>query len=185
MKKTLLLAGVASVFALNANALELTPYVGLDYNYSMLKHDEPAISYDQQQNMIKEGVMAGQAHSASVVLGTKVTPYAGVEAFYQLSKKEHKADNRSQLQAYGADVLGYLPLGCYGEYEVLASAGLGQYTAKYNKDQDSGLGYRLGAGLQYNVTDNWAVRAMYRHVWVDKNVLDCVNEVSLGVRYSF
>lgn len=174
MKKTLLLAGVASVFAFNANALELTPYAGVDYNYSMLHHDASM-----------DAIMAGQAHSASVVLGTKVTPYAGVEAFYQLSKKEHKADNRSQLQAYGADVLGYLPLGCYGEYEVLASAGLGQYTAKYNKDQDSGLGYRLGAGLQYNVTDNWAVRAMYRHVWVDKNVLDCVNEVSLGVRYSF
>ncbi len=174
MKKTLLLAGVASVFALNANALELTPYVGLDYNYSMLHHDSSM-----------DAIMAGQAHSASVVMGTKLSPYAGVEAFYQLSKKEHKADNRSQLQAYGADILGYLPLGCYGEYEVLASAGLGQYTAKYNKDQDSGLGYRLGAGLQYNVTDNWAVRAMYRHVWVDKNVLDCVNEVSLGVRYSF
>jgi opacity protein-like surface antigen len=182
MKKTLLLAGVASVFAFNANALDLTPYVGLDYNYSMLDHDEP--NYDMR-NGTKEGVMAGQAHSASVVLGAKVTPYAGVEAFYQLSKKEHKADYRSQIQAYGADVLGYLPLGCYGEYEVLASAGLGQYTAKYNKDQDSGLGYRLGAGLQYNLTDNWAVRAMYRHVWVDKSILNCVNEVSLGVRYSF
>lgn len=135
--------------------------------------------------LLKTAVMAGQAHSASVVLGTKVTPYAGVEAFYQLSKKEHKANYRSQIQAYGADVLGYLPLGCYGEYEVLASAGLGQYTAKYNKDQDSGLGYRLGAGLQYNVTDNWAVRAMYRHVWVDKSILNSINEFSLGVRYSF
>lgn len=174
MKKTLLLAGVASVFAFNANAVELLPYVGLDYNYSMLHHDASM-----------DAIMAGQAHSASVVLGTKVTPYAGVEAFYQLSKKEHKADNRSQIQAYGADVLGYLPLGCYGEYEVLASAGLGQYTAKYNKDQDSGLGYRLGAGLQYNVTDNWAVRAMYRHVWVDKSILNSINEFSLGVRYSF
>lgn len=186
MKKTLLLAGVASVFAFNANAVELLPYVGLDYNYSMLNHDEAVVvGEDSDANLIKDGVMAGQAHSASVVLGTKVTPYAGVEAFYQLSKKEHKVDDRSQIQAYGADVLGYLPLGCYGEYEVLASAGLGQYTAKYNKDQDSGLGYRLGAGLQYNVTDNWAVRAMYRHVWVDKSILNSINEFSLGVRYSF
>lgn len=184
MKKTLLLAGVASVFAFNANAVEFTPYVGVDYNYSMIKHDEPTL-VQTRTGVYKDGVMAGQAHSASVVLGTKVTPYAGVEAFYQLSKKEHKADYRSQIQAYGADVLGYLPLGCYGEYEVLASAGLGQYTAKYNKDQDSGLGYRLGAGLQYNVTDNWAVRAMYRHVWVDKNIINSINEVSLGVRYSF
>ena len=34
MKKMLLLAGVASVFAFNANAMEMKPYVGLDYNYS-------------------------------------------------------------------------------------------------------------------------------------------------------
>ena len=30
MKKILLLAGVASVFAFNANAMEMKPYVGLD-----------------------------------------------------------------------------------------------------------------------------------------------------------
>ena len=34
MKKTLLLVGVASLFALNANAVEFKPYVGLDYVYS-------------------------------------------------------------------------------------------------------------------------------------------------------
>ena len=76
MKKTLWLAGVASLFAYNANAMEFTPYAGVDYNYSFVEHDSSM-----------DGVMAGQAHSGSVVLGTKVSPYAGVEAFYQLSKK--------------------------------------------------------------------------------------------------
>ncbi len=174
MKKTLLLAGVASLFAFNANAVELTPYAGVDYNYSFVEHDSSM-----------DGIMSGHTNSGSVVLGTKIAPYAGVEAFYQLSKKEHKADNRNQIQAYGADLMGYLPLGCYGEYELIGTAGLGWYDAKVNKDNDRGWGYRLGAGLQYNMTENWAVRAMYRHVWVDKSVLDSLNEISLGVRYSF
>ena len=174
MKKTLLLAGVASLFAYNANAMEFTPYAGVDYNYSFVEHDSSM-----------DGVMADHAHSGSVVLGTKVSPYAGVEAFYQLSKKEHKADYRSQIQAYGMDVHGYLPLGCYGEYELIGSLGAGWYDAKYDKDNDSGWGYRLGAGLQYNIDDNWSVRGMYRHVWVDKSVLDDLDEISVGVRYHF
>lgn len=56
MKKTLLLAGVASVFAFNANAVELLPYVGLDYNYSMLNHDEAVVvGEDSDANLIKDG----------------------------------------------------------------------------------------------------------------------------------
>ncbi len=35
MKKTLLLAGVACLFSLNANASEVKPYVGLDVGMSV------------------------------------------------------------------------------------------------------------------------------------------------------
>lgn len=174
MKKYLLLAGVAGLFASNAHAFDVTPYVGVDYNYSLVDHDSSM-----------DGVMPGQSHSGDVVLGTKLGQYAGIEAFYDLSKKEHKRADRTQIQAYGADLVGYLPLGCYGEWELLGTAGAGWYDAKYNKDNDAGWGYRLGAGVQYNISDEWAVRTMYRHVWVDKSVLNCMNEFSLGVRYSF
>jgi hypothetical protein len=61
MKKTLLLAGVASVFAFSAQALELTPYVGADYNYNFT-HKADELS----------GGFPGQYHSGSLVLGTKV-----------------------------------------------------------------------------------------------------------------
>lgn len=174
MKKILLLAGVAGVVAMSANAIEFNPYAGLDYNYSLVDHDNSM-----------DGWMPGHANSGSVVLGSTFGQYAGVEAFYELSNKEHKRDNRSQIQAYGADLMGYVPMGCYGEWNLIGAAGAGWYDAKYNKDNDAGWGYRLGAGLQYNFTDDWAVRGMYRHVWVDKSVLDALNEFSLGVRYYF
>ena len=44
MKKTLLLAGVAALFAVNANAMELKPYVGLDYVRSDVDIDKIEIA---------------------------------------------------------------------------------------------------------------------------------------------
>lgn len=178
MKKILLLAGVAGLVASNANAVELTPYVGADYNYSFVDTDHDA-----------DGVISGHSHSGALVLGTKVTPYAGLEAFGEYSKKEHKLGVRSKIYDYGLDLMGYIPLGCYGEWEVIGTTGMGWYTIKAQgygeKEKDRGWGYRLGAGLQYNMTENWSVRGMYRHVWVDKSYLDAIDEISLGVRYHF
>lgn len=48
MKKTLLLAGVASLFAFNAQALDVKPYVGVDYVYS--KADLVSDDFDDQWN---------------------------------------------------------------------------------------------------------------------------------------
>lgn len=187
MKKTLLLAGVASVFALNAQALELTPYVGADYNMSFVNK---ASEWD--------GSIPGKYHSGSIVAGTKVSPYAAVEAFGELSRHENKRLIHTEYGAYGADVLGILPLGCYGEWELLATAGLGRYRYEVKVKPHAGhgsahkWGWRLGAGVQYNITDNWGVRAMYRHVafhnWKEddeKVGLRGFDVMSLGVRYAF
>ena len=174
MKKTLLLSGAACLLALNVQASNFLPYVGIDYNYALVNHDAQT-----------DGIMSGHANSATLSVGSKIAPFMGVEAFYGLSKKEHKTNYRTQIQSYGADILGYLPFGCYDEFELIGAAGAGWYTAKFDKDQDSGWGYRLGAGLQYNISDHWSARVMYRHVWIDKNVIDDLDEFSIGVRYHF
>ena len=181
MKKTLLLAGVACLFAANANA-ELTPYVGVDYNYDMWRMDAEA-----------KAALIDHSHGGSVVAGTKFNKWSGVEAFYQLTKQESNhyegVKYHSRLQAYGADLLGYLPLGCEQKFELLAGLGIGEYEVKARgedgSEKDSGVGYRLTAGAQYNLDENWSVRATYRHVYVDKSFLNDLNELSLGVRYNF
>ena len=181
MKRTLLLAGVACLFAANANA-ELTPYVGADYNYDMWKMDRAA----------KE-VLVDHSHSGSLVAGTKFNKWTGVEAFYQLSRQNSNTKAgvkyHNRLQAYGVDALGYLPLGCENKYELLAGLGIGEYEVKVreNKSADKfeGVGYRLTAGAQYNIDNNWSVRGTYRHVFVDKTFLNDLDEVSLGLRYNF
>ncbi|HCU58734.1 MAG TPA: hypothetical protein DIC64_02000 [Alphaproteobacteria bacterium] len=180
MKKTLLLAGVASVFAFSAQALELTPYVGADYN----------LNFTNKASLL-DGLMPGKYHSGSIVAGTKVSPYFATEVFGELSKHENKRLIHSEYGAYGADLFGILPLGCYGEWEVLGTAGIGRYVFKgkvknYNvHDTEHVWGWRLGAGVQYNITDNWGVRAMYRHVAFVNKELRGLDVLSLGVRYAF
>ncbi len=180
MRKTLLLAGVAGLFAANAQALELTPYVGADYNVNFVN-----------KASFLDGVIPGKYHSGSIVAGTKVTPYAAVEAFGELAKHENKLNIHTQYGAYGVDAFGILPLGCYGEWEVLGTAGVGRYRfeskVKPHIERETAhvWGYRLGAGMQYNITDNWGVRAVYRHIaFVNKDPRG-FDTLSLGVRYSF
>lgn len=179
MKKTLLLAGVASIFALNAQAADLTPYVGADYNLNFVN-----------KSSWLDGAFPGKYHSASIVAGAKVSPYFATEVFGELSKHVWKKNVHSEYGAYGADIFGILPLGCYGEWEILGTTGFGRYRSETKiKGLGSGSahiwGWRLGAGVQYNVTDNWGVRAMYRHITFRNKDPRGFDTLSFGVRYAF
>ena len=186
MKKALLLAGVASLFATAANA-EIKPYIGLDGNYSTLDW-----AYDF------ENAVEDDYQSVSLIAGAKVVRNFGLEAFYQLSGGEKNSISNGQqsaffhsrFTAYGLDALGYLPLGCEGKVELIAGAGVGEYTFKirnvgYRTFKDHSTGYRLNAGAQYNINENWSLRGMYHHVYTQKSWVDAIDEFSVGIRYNF
>ena len=83
-----------------------------------------------------------------------------------------------------------MPLGCDRVFSLLGTAGIANYdfdVADNNaKGEDNGLGYRLGAGMQYNITNNIAVRGIVRYIWADKlDNTDHMMEYSLGAKYSF
>ena len=69
--------------------------------------------------------------------------------------------------------------------------GIGQYNFKQkyidaSHRNDHGWGYRFGAGMQYNINEQWAARAIFRYIHTDKiNSYDHINEYSFGVRYTF
>ena len=166
MKKTLLLAGVASLFAVNTANAEVKPYVGLDYNYSSYGMDNYVRDY-----------LEDDYNSLSFVAGAKLMENFGLEAFYR-------------IENYGVDALGYLPLGCDKEVELIAGLGLGQYKMKYRlagdgADKERALGIRANIGAQYNIDENWSVRGMYRHVYLQKSYMNDINEFSAGIRYNF
>ena len=179
------------MFAMSANAYDIkdywSPYVGLDYNYTATHHPESI-------STVAGNILPSNFHSGTFAFGTRVAPYVGVEGFTEFSKYENKSETRSYTRAYGADVLGILPLYC-NDLELLGSLGLGRYYNKLKYKTAAGKsqfaeydwGYRFGAGLQYNINDNWGLRAMYRHVLFNKPKFAYHNldVVSLGVRYNF
>ena len=187
MKKALLLASAATLFATTANA-EIKPYVGLDGNLSSL---------DWAYNL--ENIFEDDYQSLSLVAGAKLHRNFGLEAFYQMSNSEknntsfgqdENVRTRTRFDAYGLDALGYLPLGCEGKVELIAGAGIAEYTFKdkiYGEGtmKDHSTGYRLNAGAQYNFNENWALRGMYHHVYTQNSYVDAIDEYSVGVRYNF
>lgn len=195
MKKTLLLAGVASLLAFQANAVEFKPYVGLDYAYTdaSVADDIYGLSDDYYETSFNSGVINA---------GTKIGDYFGVEAFYQNSADEkgkriniidYKGNTlasgkiTTSFDAYGLDLMGYIPV--TDKVEAIASLGAAHYNFEMKgfglSDEEESLGVRGGLGLQYNINDNLAVRGMARYVYLDMDEVDYLTEFTAGVRYSF
>ncbi|MFR1031650.1 MAG: porin family protein [Alphaproteobacteria bacterium] len=170
---SLMVAVSALAFSANANASDFKPYVGLDYNYTDADADHQSPKYN----------------SASVNVGTEYNKYFGTEVFYQYSDDDKKhvngIENQTSFQAYGLDLMGYLPLGCDQVFSLVGTMGIGEYTFDKNysgfyapKDQrDHGIGYRFGGGLQYKIDDKFSVRGLVRYVNLNDidNFDDCGN----------
>ena len=177
MNKTLaLLAAVSAVaFTSTANAFEYTPYVAADYTYTDARFSEN--------------------NGGKIAIGSNYNKYFGTEVFYQRtgSDRVHSEGetNEFSYQTYGLDTYGYLPMGCEDEFALVGTAGIANIDRKYTlagekRNTDNGLGYRLGAGVEYNVNSNVAVRALYRYTFADKlEGVDHMDEYSVGVKYSF
>lgn len=111
-------------------------------------------------------------------------------------------DYTTSFTAYGLDLNGYIPVSPY--FDIVGAVGMAQYnfkneavfTAYYvdgttprnvvkkNFDEDS-LGYRAAIGAQLNIADGVALRAMYRYIYLGGDLVDNLNEFSLGLRFLF
>ena len=188
MKKTLLLAGVAGLFASNVCAAEIKPYVGLDYVYSSIDYEESAADSFLEDNL----------NSIAVNAGTRLNKNFGIEAFYQQSEEADKKvfgvyESEVKFKAYGVDLMGYLPLD--SQLELLGTVGIAQYDADVKEkipsmgisdsSSEDGLGARIGAGVQYNINEQVAVRAIGQYVFTDIDGVDNLTEFSAGIQYRF
>lgn len=188
MTKSLLYAGVvACVFAFSANAteFEIKPYVGLDYVYSMsdIEKIDGVNAFEEDLNAL------------ALSVGAKLHQNFGIEMFYQKSEEGEKnigiIKTKDEYQAYGIDLLGYLPV--TEKLDLLGSLGFGYYDIDIKASvpgfsaggDDQGAGYRLGVGAQYNFTENWGARLMARYVDIDIDGVDNMVDLTAGVRYSF
>ena len=185
MKKIYLLSSVLCLFAFDATAADIKPYVGLDFASTYFdikkKYDYLEKSYG----------------SLSLNAGTRIYDHFGLEAFYQDSGEE-KSDRvwpapgesgkyKSSFEAYGLDVMGYVP--AYENAEVFGAIGWGEYKLKIKgfgtSTHEKKNGVRFGAGLQYNFNEHITLRTAARYIYLDSDIAKNIAELSLGVRYSF
>lgn len=190
MKKNLLLTGVACLFAIssaNAADFQLKPYIGIDLGYT-----DGDIKIDGVDKNLYETDFA----TMSFNVGANLNQYFGLEAFYQVFSEgetdvyigaQRIEKTKTNLEAYGLDALGYMPLN--DKLDAIGSLGIGQYDfevkGRYGRVSEDGLGYRLGLGAQYNINDKIAVRAMAHYVILDMDYADSLTEFSVGARYTF
>ena len=179
-------AGQPPITAQPVNTLR--PYLGVDAGTTDIGY-----SGSEEKYFLKDRAMfvGGAA-------GLRIGRNWGVEVFYQTSNTAKKtADDEWRTEgdytAYGVDALGFLPLN--DQLELVAAAGVGKYEfdvkLKYSdgihefSGSDDNVGYRFGAGAQYNLTNHWALRGMVRYVVLDSEYIDDMLEFSLGMRYTF
>lgn len=117
--------------------------------------------------------------------GYQITPNIAVEAgAFDLG---HIDDGTGRVKTHG----GYID--AVGSYEfapkwsVLGSAGLAQAKFTTSNGDDSSPGLKLGAGVQYDVAHNVAVRAQYdRYRFSDAfDTKPNIGELTLGVKVGF
>lgn len=115
MKKTigaLMVAVSAIAMSANAEALEYSPYAGIDYAYSNVSHGG--------ENFNGGKIFAGAQYNQNF----------GTEVFYQKTLNAHEGNEAPiartsyHFDAYGIDALGYLPLGCEQKVSLIGTAGI-------------------------------------------------------------
>lgn len=175
----------------------IQPYVGLDYSFNWidLGEDEDGDSLDSY--------VADKLHAGSVVLGLRLHDNFGLEAYYKRSAKAKKTNSslflvpvttEMELQSGGVDAVFYSPrLGYANRVEVIGSVGVAYYELKLTltaagiseSGRDDHVGFRAGAGMQYYINDNVALRLMGRYNYTGIEEAENMLELDAGVRYYF
>lgn len=207
-----------------ARAQNYTYYVGFDYNKSHLTyaHDDLNFAQDGFLGVSNISVPVDQALDAqdniSIVIGMRPHKNLGIEAFYGRSYNKNRITRVvrgntgakdyssvenfvSKYQAFGVDLLGYLPVTDY--FDFIAFVGLGQYkfdndatfdityadnsaSGSYSEDfSEDKLAWRVGGGLQFNIARGIILRSMYRYIKINSSTINYLQEFSVGVRFLF
>ena len=198
MKKTLLLAGVATaLFAINASATELNPYAGAKFRYVDMtsEYTEPGYSFDADDQ-----VMGG-----SIAIGTSVKTDNGAARVELEYNQNEVAEStlfgvaETEVETQSVMLNGYYDIDTDTKLTPYVGAGIGYAKIKGKllvdalsaSEDDNSFAWQVGAGVGYALTDSVTVDAGYRYVDYgdfsndDVKIDTSANEFYVGARYSF
>lgn len=201
MKKQLYLS-VAALAALTApvraDELALYPYIGLDAQFTKYEYND---NYDLLGTSVDVGdILANNAGGMNMHVGTRVGKHLGVELGYfrNMSKEKNLGSGVSteiQTTGFTLDGMGYIPVTDDKRLELIGTAGAVWTKADLTvaavgvgseTDDESEIGFRVGGGAQYTITDNMSARGLVRYQTADfDKIADHALTYSVGLNYSF
>lgn len=200
MKKMLLLAGVASVFAFNANAFDFNPYLSAKVKYAFT---DSSVNVDSQKFSLDKDLIGG-----SGALGVKF-PFASgafrIEAEYTRTddaKKKFRGENqdeRAELRVQALMFNAYYDFSTNTPLSPYVTAGMGGARMKFSAGDEAihqtELAWQLGFGVSYEFCEHLSADLGYRYINYGEfsddvygertKVKSQANEIALGVRYTF
>ena len=199
MKKILLLAGVAALFASNASASMVTPYLSAKVKYafvdSTVKYEK--VEADRRVNMDKN-IFGG-----SVAFGLRPEALPALRG--ELEYNHNKTIKKTVDDGSARTEIHYVLLNMYYDYKTCTrftpyiGVGLGGSSIKYSvedhSDRNNRFAWQIGVGTAYAFTPNISADLGYRFVDLGhmsrnhdgaKTRIDSnAHELYLGLRYSF
>lgn len=198
-------------------------YIGFEYNKSQVETSKKAVNFNDvifsSVNGIKtsSGEMIDHHDNIGAVLGFRPHRNFGMEVFYnrtyndsQMSKYDGTSiadpayhmmhTYTTKYQAYGIDLVGYLPATRY--FDFVAFVGLGKYKFDNSARFDAFFGedlvysktisfdeettaYRVGGGVQFNIASGVVLRLMYKYINIDTDTIHYLQEYSVSLRFLF
>ena len=182
MKKVMYVSAMLALCAFNAKAIEVQPYVGIDYVHS---------GADMSHDKIYEDSLKALAVSAGVLNIENM----GFELSYQQSEQAKKntteGQSKTEYKSYGIDGVYYLQ--AFENLYLLGGAGLGYYeinrklknTTVAKSEKDNHWGLRAGVGVQFNLDENWALRGTAKYHFINSGAIKHMIDWTAGIRYFF
>lgn len=198
-------------------------YIGFEYNKSQVETTNKRVNFNDvifssvNGIDVPAGEMLEHQDNIGVVLGFRPHKNFGMEVFYNRSysnSETSKYDSTSisdpsyhmihtyttKYQAFGIDVVGYLPITQY--FDFVAFVGLGKYKFNntaifdayhgedlvYSKSigfDENKTAYRAGGGVQFNVADGVVLRLMYKYINMSSDTIHYLQEYSASLRFLF
>lgn len=210
MKKALLLAGVACLYATGANAVNISPYVGAKIRYSMIESDFDVEGGDQFD--VDDKVFGG---SLSIGMKTNIiggairaeleyNKNADAEKKYWVYYENNTGDidegeGTFKLKTQSLMLNGYFDVNTGTKITPYIGAGIGytkmkgelRVNGEKGSQDDETFAWQLGAGIGYAINNNVSIDAGYRYVDYgdfedDGDKIDTSShELYIGIRYNF
>lgn len=212
MKKTLLLAGVACLFATQAQALEVNPYISAKLKYAVMDNSADVdaeddiyayqLRFDADDNVFGGSMAVGV--SIPVANGAfrseiEYSKNADAEKTHHFAGDSYKA--KLESQSLLANV--YYDFNTGTKLTPYVGAGIGgaKIKASLNGEgiDDTTFTWQISAGVAYALTDKLSLDAGYRFIdygdfseeetdinWWEKDKVESkAHEIMLGLRYTF